>query len=105
MATKEAAETRKLTVPAAAATATPETSKASKRYIYPKMAAGSFALPFQPSFNYSAVAVSHTRSLTFLKGLMNGPYFDFETIWDDHTYYEFADRSVEHTMRTMVQAG
>ena len=26
-----------------------------------------------------------------------------EAIWDEHTYYEFADRSVEHTMSTMVQ--
>lgn len=34
---------------------------------------------------------------------MNGPYFDLEDIWDEHTYYEFADRSVEHTMSTMVQ--
>lgn len=33
---------------------------------------------------------------------MNGPYFDLEAIWDEHTYYEFADRSVEHTMSTMV---
>ena len=34
---------------------------------------------------------------------MDGPYFDLETIWEEHTYYEFADRSVEHTMATMVQ--
>jgi carboxymethylenebutenolidase len=33
---------------------------------------------------------------------MNGPYFDLERIWDEHTYYEFTDRSVEHTMSTMV---
>jgi carboxymethylenebutenolidase len=31
------------------------------------------------------------------------PYFDLEDIWEEHTYYEFADRSVEHTMSTMVQ--
>jgi carboxymethylenebutenolidase len=34
---------------------------------------------------------------------MGGPYFDLEEIWEEHTYYEFADRSVEHTMSTMVQ--
>lgn len=34
---------------------------------------------------------------------MGGPYFDLEIIWEEHTYYEFADRSVEHTMSTMVQ--
>lgn len=34
---------------------------------------------------------------------MDGPFFDLEAIWEEHTYYEFADRSVEHTMSTMVQ--
>lgn len=34
---------------------------------------------------------------------MNGPYFDLETIWDEHTYFEFENRSVEWTMSTMVQ--
>jgi carboxymethylenebutenolidase len=38
-----------------------------------------------------------------LKPKMGGPYFDLEEIWEEHTYYEFADRSVEHTMSTMVQ--
>jgi hypothetical protein len=33
---------------------------------------------------------------------MDGPYFDLEAIWDEHCYYEFTDRSVEHTMSTMV---
>ncbi|KAF5515065.1 hypothetical protein CGCF413_v000388 [Colletotrichum fructicola] len=61
-----------------------------------------FATPFQDDFDYWAESLSHTRNLTFLKPLMNGPYFDLESIWDEHTYYEFADRSVEHTMSTMV---
>lgn len=34
---------------------------------------------------------------------MKGPYFDLEAIWDEHTYYEFDNRSVECTMGTMVQ--
>jgi carboxymethylenebutenolidase len=46
--------------------------------------------------------VAHTRSLSFLKPLMGGPYFDLEAIWDEHTRYEFAVRSVEETMATMV---
>ncbi|KAL2156777.1 hypothetical protein VTH82DRAFT_1523 [Thermothelomyces myriococcoides] len=33
---------------------------------------------------------------------MGGPYFDLEAIWDEHTRYEFADRSVEKTVATMV---
>ena len=53
-------------------------------------------------FNPSAASVAHTRSLTFLKPLLGGPYFDLEAIWDEHTKYEFEDRSVEKTMATMV---
>jgi carboxymethylenebutenolidase len=60
------------------------------------------AVPFTEDFDYWTESVSHTRNLTFLKPLTNGPYFDLEAIWDEHTYYEFADRSVEHTMSTMV---
>ncbi|KAL1847976.1 hypothetical protein VTK73DRAFT_10221 [Phialemonium thermophilum] len=70
---------------------------------YPGMSSFKFATPFQPSFHYPTEALSHTRSLQHLKSRMGGPYFDLETIWDEHTYYEFADRSVEHTMSTMVQ--
>lgn len=62
-----------------------------------------FATPHQEHFDYSAEAVSHTRSLTFLKKHMNGPYFDLEDIWDEHTHWEFVDRSVENTMNTMVE--
>jgi carboxymethylenebutenolidase len=72
-------------------------------YDYPSIDSHLFATPFQKSFNYSTESVSHTRSLTFLKKLMDGPFFDLEAIWDEHTYYEFGDRSVEQTMATMVQ--
>ncbi|KAI8210333.1 hypothetical protein K4K52_012382 [Colletotrichum sp. SAR 10_76] len=71
-------------------------------YRYAKAKSFRFATPFQDDFDYWAESLSHTRNLTFLKPLMNGPYFDLESIWDEHTYYEFADRSVEHTMSTMV---
>ncbi|OAA64021.1 LEA domain protein [Cordyceps fumosorosea ARSEF 2679] len=59
--------------------------------------------PGHADFDYSADSVAHTRSLQFLKPKMDGPLFDLESIWEEHTYYEFADRSVEHTMSTMVQ--
>lgn len=75
----------------------------STAYSYPTAPSHLFAVPFSSDFNYTTESVSHTRNLTFLKPLMNGPYFDLEDIWDEHTYYEFADRSVEHTMSTMVQ--
>jgi len=72
-------------------------------YYYPDVQTFEFATPFSKSFHYNTEALSHTRNLTFLKPIMGGPYFDLETIWDEHTYYEFSDRSVEHTMSTMVQ--
>jgi len=72
-------------------------------YQYPEASSYLFASPFQDQFIYSVESVSHTRNLTFLKKLMDGPYFDLEAIWDDHTYWEFERRSVEHTMATMVQ--
>ncbi|KAL2811094.1 hypothetical protein BJX63DRAFT_433654 [Aspergillus granulosus] len=77
-------------------------SRTLTQYVYPAVES-TFALPFQPTFDYRTEAISHTRNLTHLKGLMDGPYFDLEKIWDEHTYYEFENRSVEHTMATMVQ--
>jgi carboxymethylenebutenolidase len=72
-------------------------------YYYPEVPTYTFATPFQKTFHYTQEALSHTRSLTHLKKQMDGPWFDLELIWDEHTFYEFADRSVEHTMSTMVQ--
>ncbi|KAK7746497.1 hypothetical protein SLS53_002456 [Cytospora paraplurivora] len=74
-----------------------------KQYYYPKAASYLFATPFHDAFHYNTEAISHTRNLTFFKPTMGGPFFDLETIWEEHTYYEFADRSLEHTMSTMVQ--
>lgn len=86
-----------------APTVRPKLDASSKRYIYPTATSYKFATPFQASFHYNTESLSHTRNLTFLKENMGGPHFDLETIWEEHTYYEFADRSVEHTMSTMVQ--
>ena len=72
-------------------------------YDYPSVSDSAFAMPFQPSFDYTVEAVSYSRTLGFLKRHMGGPYFDLEAIWDEHTYWEFVNRSVEHTMSTMVQ--
>lgn len=72
-------------------------------YFYSSPPSSSFATPFSTHFNYCLEAVSHTRNLSFLKPLVGGPFFDLEAIWDEHTHYEFTDRSVEHTMATMVQ--
>ncbi|KAK4643931.1 hypothetical protein QC761_300300 [Podospora bellae-mahoneyi] len=71
-------------------------------YTYPSAKDHHFALPTHASFLASAVSVSHTRCLSFLKPKTKGPYFDLEAIWDEHTRFEFEDRSVEETMKTMV---
>jgi carboxymethylenebutenolidase len=81
----------------------PQKSSSLTEYYYPAVKSYRFAVSFQDDFHYKTEALSHTRSLTLLKGRMDGPYFDLEMIWEEHTYYEFADRSVEHTMSTMVQ--
>lgn len=38
-----------------------------------------------------------------LKKYIRGADFDLEAIWEEHTYFEFADRSAAKTMGTMVQ--
>lgn len=74
-----------------------------KDFYYAKLNSSQFATPFTTYFDYNSEALSQTRNLTFLKPLLGGPYFDLEALWDEHCYYEFADRSVQHTMSTMVQ--
>ncbi|KAL2816412.1 hypothetical protein BDW59DRAFT_175787 [Aspergillus cavernicola] len=81
-------------------TQTPETWTT---YSYPDASSPGFITPGHPHFNISSAGVAHTRSLTFIKKHLGGPNFDLEKIWDEHTYYEFGDRSVEKTMATMVQ--
>lgn len=75
----------------------------SKIYEYPSMDSPSFAVPFSEEFEYATEAVSHSRNLAFVKKVMGGPYFDLELLWEEHTFYEFGERSVENTMATMVE--
>ncbi|CRG88991.1 carboxymethylenebutenolidase [Talaromyces islandicus] len=72
-------------------------------YRYPEAKSTSFILPSHNDFLPSSAAVAHTRCLEFLKKQLNGPWFDLEEIWDEHTKFEFGTRSVEDTMGTMVQ--
>lgn len=80
-----------------------KTDRLSKDYYYTQVNSSKFATPFSNDFHYNSENISYTRNLTFLKPRLGGPYFDIEAIWDEHCYYEFADRSVQHTMSTMVQ--
>ena len=60
-------------------------------------------LPASEDYHASSAGLAHTRSLSFLKPLLDGPYFDLEAIWDEHTKFEFEERDVGETMATMVQ--
>jgi carboxymethylenebutenolidase len=77
-------------------------SRKNKTYYYPNVSP-LFVLPGHPSFHASSASVSHTRTLSFLKPLLDGPYFDLEEIWEEHCLYEFGERAVDKTMSTMVQ--
>ncbi|KAK8203627.1 carboxymethylenebutenolidase [Phyllosticta capitalensis] len=79
----------------------PSPNSTSKTYAYPT-ASPNFVLPSSPNYSPSAASLSHTRSLSFIKPLLHGPYFDLEAIWDEHTYHEFTARDVPATMATMV---
>jgi carboxymethylenebutenolidase len=81
------------------------TTSQCKVYEYGAAMASSafFAVPFHEEWKYATEAISHSRNLAFLKPVMGGPYFDLELLWDEHTYYEFENRSVENTMATMVE--
>ncbi|KAK1832516.1 hypothetical protein QBC39DRAFT_404270 [Podospora conica] len=81
---------------------TPTPTPPSKTHTYPPTTTPFFLLPSHPSYRPSSAAVAHTRTLTFLKPLVGGPFFDLEAIWDEHTRLEFAERSVSRTMATMV---
>ncbi|THX39806.1 hypothetical protein D6D10_03989 [Aureobasidium pullulans] len=76
--------------------------KKNKTYYYPKVEP-LFVLPSHKSFHASSASVSHSRTLSFLKPILGGPWFDLEEIWEEHTLYEFGERAVEKTMSTMVQ--
>jgi carboxymethylenebutenolidase len=71
-------------------------------HVYESAASSNFSLPEHEHYQAGPANVAHTRSLGFLKKHLNGPYFDLEVIWDEHTLYEFGERNVEKTMATMV---
>lgn len=53
-------------------------------------------------YDKGAAALTHTRTLTFLKAKIGGPWFDLENIWEEHTWFEFVGRSVAQTMGVSV---
>ncbi|OOQ89530.1 carboxymethylenebutenolidase [Penicillium brasilianum] len=82
---------------------TKEKSENGVIYRYPEVASACFIIPSHKDFSVASAAVAHTRCLSLLKKELDGPWFDLEEIWDEHTKFEFDERSVENTMSTMVQ--
>ncbi|KAG6813453.1 hypothetical protein H0H92_010787 [Tricholoma furcatifolium] len=62
-----------------------------------------FVLPQVNGYDPGSAALAHSRTLVFLRKQLGGPVFDLEAIWEEHTYFEFEDRSVAKTMGTMVE--
>ncbi|KAJ5567813.1 hypothetical protein N7535_007119 [Penicillium sp. DV-2018c] len=71
-------------------------------HVYSEVPSPGFIIPGHRDFKISTAGVAHTRILGFIKKHLGGPFFDLEKIWDEHTFYEFEERSVEKTMATMV---
>ncbi|KAF2967845.1 hypothetical protein GQX73_g5780 [Xylaria multiplex] len=95
--------TRPELVHLAGASAQGRTPRANTRqHEYASATSALFIIPSSGDFQYTSAGVSHTRSLSFLRSHLGGPVFDLEAIWDEHTAYEFATRSVAQTMGTMV---
>ncbi|KAM0284005.1 hypothetical protein ACHAQH_002200 [Verticillium albo-atrum] len=76
--------------------------KDSKQYLYPS-AKPFFGIPAHEDYHAASASLAHTRTLSFLKPILGGPFFDIEAVWEEHTQFEFGDRSVEKTMATMVE--
>lgn len=83
--------------------APPEGVKVPTKEFTPKDGGAFFAIPRHEGYSTSSSSVLHSAALRFFKGVMGGPYFDLEAIWEEHCKFEFADRSVEETMATMVE--
>ncbi|KAF2442265.1 NTF2-like protein [Karstenula rhodostoma CBS 690.94] len=82
-------------------TTTPEGPVKTFRYVNAKQES-KWVLPADEDYHSTSAGIAHTRSLMFLKPLLNGPYFDLEAIWEEHCRYEFGERDVARTMATMV---
>lgn len=69
-------------------------------YLYPGCD-HAFAAPERASFNKPAALMAHSRSVALFRKVL-GPHYDLSSLWDKHTELEFATRSAEATMGTMV---
>ncbi|KAM0326575.1 hypothetical protein ACHAQA_006444 [Verticillium albo-atrum] len=77
-------------------------SQETKQHLYPS-AKPFFGIPAHEDYHAASASLAHSRTLSFLKPILGGPYFDLEAVWEEHTKLEFGDRDVEKTMATMVE--
>ncbi len=69
-------------------------------YVYPG-ADHAFNNPSRNNFNKSAATLAHSRTIGLLRRAI-GPLYNLEELWEKHLECEFATRSAEETMKTMV---
>jgi carboxymethylenebutenolidase len=69
-------------------------------YVYPGVD-HAFARTGGMHYDKPSALMAHHRSIALFHGAM-GPHYDYSTLWDKHTEYEFGTRDVNATMATMV---
>jgi carboxymethylenebutenolidase len=69
-------------------------------YEYPNVGHG-FNRPDGGDYDKPAASMAQTRTIALLRRVM-GPHYDLAALWEQHTLYEFGQRDVAATMRTMV---
>lgn len=84
-----------------AGNAAPSVESSQLLHTYPGTS-GNFVLRASDRFDYAQSSLAHSRAVAFVKRHLRGPTFDLEAIWEEHTLYEFGERSVAKTMGTMV---
>lgn len=84
-----------------AGNAAPSVESSQLLHTYPGTS-GNFVLRASDRFDYAQSSLAHSRTVAFVKRHLRGPTFDLEAIWEEHTLYEFGERSVAKTMGTMV---
>jgi carboxymethylenebutenolidase len=72
----------------------------AESYVYPG-AGHAFNNRERETYDRSAASLAHSRSIALIRRAI-GPRYDLDALWKKHCEYEFATRSVDDTMKTMV---
>ncbi|MEK9646638.1 MAG: dienelactone hydrolase family protein [Alphaproteobacteria bacterium] len=74
----------------------------SRIYGWPEAGAG-FALDGHANFDRRVDSLAHSRTLELIRRVQ-GPYYDYAALFEQHVYHEFVTRDVDATMATMIDA-